>query len=452
MSQRRPPEAIDWLYSTHNVRKEDISARQRRLPVSAAAGADGHQRMKPLVSVIIPTHNRASLLREALASVESQQGIGRAYDLEIIVVDDASSDETPQIARAHAGVRYLRLPINRGLPAARNAGVQASRGRYLAFLDDDDLWFPCKLECQVAALESHPEAGVVYSPCIVRSDHREFLVPAPGQAPAGQVLESLLEHNLAPVHCFLVRRALLDAAGHFDERLPCFEDHDLWLRLAIHTPFLFVPRPVGIYRLSPMGMNRAQHATGGAEDASRHILEKMVALLPNSGAARDARSEAQACLEFHIACHLIFNRDVDAARPHLRAAVDRFLGARKDAYRASGFPRIAGLFAAAAASPIPMTRVLCAEIRRAAGSLGPGRPRVLANLLADLWGQVANDLGFVSRGRDRDAGYAAVTALLHGPSALRHRKSLLWLIARGIAGRRFDPVLATLQRRMHRLA
>lgn len=408
--------------------------------------------MKPLVSVIIPTHDRASSLREALASVEAQQGIGQTYDLEVIVVDDASSDGTPHVVRTHPTVHYVRLPTNRGLPAARNAGIQASRGRYLAFLDDDDVWLPCKLECQVAALESHPEAAVVYSPCIVRSGGREFLVPAEGDAPCGEVLGRLLEHNLAPVHCFLVRRELLDAAGQFDERLQCFEDHDLWLRLAVHTPFLFVPRPVGIYHLSPGGMNLTQHATGGAEQASRQILEKLVALLPDAGAAANDRSEAQACLEFHIACHQVFARDIEAARCHLQAAVGRFLDARKDGYRPSCFPRIAGLFAAASGSPIPLTRALCQEIRQAAKSLGPGRPGVLTTLLADLWGQVANDLGFGSQGRDREAGYAALSSLLLSPSALRHRKSLVWLVVRGIAGRRFDPVLATLQRRMHRLA
>lgn len=407
--------------------------------------------MKPVVSVIIPTYNRASLLRDALASVEAQHGIGDAYEMEVIVVDDASSDGTSQVVRAHQRVHYVRLPANRGLPAARNAGIRASRGQYLAFLDDDDVWLPCKLECQVEALESHPEAGVVYSPCIVRSGHREFLVPAEGQAPSGGVLEHLLEHNLAPVHCFLVRREPLVAAGQFDERLQCFEDHDLWLRLAVHTPFLFVPRPVGIYHLSPGGMNLTQHATGGAEQASRQILEKLVALLPDAGAAADARSEAEACLEFHIACHQVFGRDLEVARPHLQAAVRRFLAGRRDGYRPSCFPRIAGLFAAASGSPIPLTRALCREIRQAAKSLGPGRPGVLTTLLADLWGQVANDLGFGSQGRDREAGYAAVSSLLLRPSMLRHRRSLPWLIVRGIAGRRFDPALATLQRRMHRL-
>jgi hypothetical protein len=292
----------------------------------------------------------------------------------------------------------------------------------------------------------------VYSPCIVRSGHQEFLVPPESQAPSEDVLERLLEHNVAPVHGFLVRRKLLDLAGGFDERLRCFEDYDLWLRLAVYTPFLFVKRPVGIYRLSPGGMNFTQHATGGAEDASRHILEKLVALLTGSPTAANARSEAKACLEFHIACHLVFAGNIDAARPHLRAAVHRFLSAGTGVYRASCFPRIAGLFAAASASPIPMTRVLCAEIRNAAGSLGLGRPRAITKLLADLWGQVATDLGFGSDGRDREAGCAAVSALLLRPSTVRHRKSLLWLMVRGIAGRRFDPMLATLQRRMHRLA
>jgi len=407
--------------------------------------------IKPLVSVIIPTHDRVQLLKEALASVEAQYGVGETFEIEVIVVDDASAGDA-SVIRDLPRTRYIRLATNRGLAAARNIGIEASRGQYLAFLDDDDLWLPCKLERQIKALECHPEAGVVYSPCIVRSGHQEFLIPAAGRAPFGEVLEHLLEHNLAPVHSFLVRRELIDAAGKFDERLQCFEDHDLWIRLAVHTPFLFDPQPVGIYRLSPGGMNLTQHAGGGAEQASRRILEKMLAFLPETDPYSNIRLEVSACLKFQIACSLIFNGKEEAGRPYLQAAMRRFLSTRQGRYTPSCIPRIAGVFSAASTSPITMTKALSKEIRDAAGPLQLKQRSMVNRLLADLWGQVANDLGFGSLGNDRDAGRAAVYALLRSPSALRYRKSLAWLIIRGIAGRRFDPVLGLLQKKVHRLA
>ena len=100
---------------------------------------------KPLVSVVIPTYNRAALLDEALSSAGAQVGAGTLFDVEIVVVDDASSNETPAAVRRHPTVRYIRHATNRGGSAARNTGIAASSGSLIAFLDDDDLWLPNKL-------------------------------------------------------------------------------------------------------------------------------------------------------------------------------------------------------------------------------------------------------------------------------------------------------------------
>src|SRR5262249_38807625 len=95
---------------------------------------------KPLVSVIIATHNRATLLPTALDSVYAQKGIGEQFDVEVIVVDDASSDSTSDIVRqSYPSARYIRLPENRGVSGTRNAGLAASQGAFVAFLDDDDV-------------------------------------------------------------------------------------------------------------------------------------------------------------------------------------------------------------------------------------------------------------------------------------------------------------------------
>ena len=132
---------------------------------------------KPLVSVVIPTYNRAALLADALASVDAQVGTGSLFEVEIVVVDDASSDETAAVVQRHPSVRYIRHSTNRGGSAARNTGIAASTGSLIAFLDDDDLWLPNKLALQVPVLQAHPEAGGVYSHMRVSGEQGGFLWP-----------------------------------------------------------------------------------------------------------------------------------------------------------------------------------------------------------------------------------------------------------------------------------
>src|SRR5688500_3105591 len=107
----------------------------------------------PLVSVIIPTHNRAPQLRAALRSVFAQEGRSDLFDLDVIVIDDASTDDTCDVVREFPLARYLRFDVNRGPSAARNAGINVCKGRYVAFLDDDDIWLSTHLKVQVPILE-----------------------------------------------------------------------------------------------------------------------------------------------------------------------------------------------------------------------------------------------------------------------------------------------------------
>src|SRR5262249_10110334 len=137
-----------------------------------------HSAARPLVSAIIPTRNRAHLLPGAIDSVLAQEGLGAQFDVEITVVDDASSDATSEVVRRYPAVRYIRLETQRGAAAARNAGIKASTGKYVAFQDDDDLWLPEKLRVQTAAMERHPEVGVVYGQSVVWSwEKEEYLWP-----------------------------------------------------------------------------------------------------------------------------------------------------------------------------------------------------------------------------------------------------------------------------------
>jgi glycosyltransferase involved in cell wall biosynthesis len=184
----------------------------------------------PLVSVVIPTHNRCELLfRHALPAALCQEDV----ELEVVVVDDGSSDET---AARLAGVLDQRLRVvrhdeARRLPAARNSGVSAARGEWLAFLDDDDLWAPTKLREQ---LDAATAAGASWAyAATVAVDERLDVIEADDFPEPGALPELLLTGNHVPGggSAVIARKELVQRVGGFDERLRFFEDWDLWLRL-----------------------------------------------------------------------------------------------------------------------------------------------------------------------------------------------------------------------------
>jgi len=196
-----------------------------------------------LVSVVIPTFNRSTLVREAVASVCAQTGV----DTEIILVDDGSTDGTAATIRAAFGTRVQIVETpNRGVSTARNTGVAASRGPWLAFLDSDDLWLPRKLAAQVAFIRARPTAqicqteeiwirnGVRVNPC---AHHRK---------PTGDIFTASLQLCLVSPSAVLLRRSLFDRVGGFDPSLPACEDYDLWLRIARTEPVWLVDRPLVI--------------------------------------------------------------------------------------------------------------------------------------------------------------------------------------------------------------
>lgn len=187
----------------------------------------------PLVSVILPTHNRAQLVDRAIRSVLAQ-----SYpSFELIVVDDASDDETPQLVRAFDDprVRYLQLESNRRAAAARNLGVEEARGDLLAFQDDDDIWLPDKLRQQVPALLAEPaEVGLnICSHIKVRSG-RALHVGGEKHWSSLRFDAGLegLDFSLVATPGWLLRRECFERVGGFDERMRCWDDWELAARLA----------------------------------------------------------------------------------------------------------------------------------------------------------------------------------------------------------------------------
>ena len=199
----------------------------------------------PLVSVIIPTYNRAALVQDAVASVLAQT----YRDFELLVVDDGSTDGTLEALAAGGGeIQVLRSPRRQGVSAARNLGITAARGEWLAFLDSDDLWLPEKLARQMAFMAAHPQ--------LLLSQTEETWVrrglrvnpPRTHKKEGGRIFFRSLERCLVSPSAVVLHRRLLEEHGGFDASLPAAEDYDLWLRLSWRYEVGLLPEPLVIKR------------------------------------------------------------------------------------------------------------------------------------------------------------------------------------------------------------
>lgn len=187
-----------------------------------------------LVSVIIPTFNRAHLVQRAVASVLDQT----FPDYEIIVVDDGSADDTERLVVSRFGplVRYIRHSTNKGVSAARNTGIRASDSQLIAFLDSDDHWLPEKLAAQLAFLKANRDIPACQTEEIWMRNGRRILPRKRHQKPSGDIFERSLKLCLVSPSAVMLKRSLLDEVGLFDESLPACEDYDLWLRIGCRYP------------------------------------------------------------------------------------------------------------------------------------------------------------------------------------------------------------------------
>lgn len=234
---------------------------------------------QPLVSVIVPTHNRGHLLRRSLASV-----LGQTWrNLELIVVDDGSTDDTAAVLSGISDprLRVLRRETGSSAAAARNAGIAAARGEYLAFNDDDDIWLPHKLERQVGALTAAaPTTGLCLCGRVLLAPGRAKLIGGAAHAPALDFTrgngQGGPDYALVATPCWVVRRSALDAAGTFDERLITWEDWELALRLWLAADVIVVDEPLYVQdQLAGGNLFRLERAKA---DAMRIIEGKHGAL------------------------------------------------------------------------------------------------------------------------------------------------------------------------------
>ena len=202
---------------------------------------------RPQASIIITTHNRPHLLLRAIQSARES-----GTNAEIVVVDDASSDETAAVCNSLGDkINYVRVDRNQGVAGARNIGIVTSRGEYLTFLDDDDTRLPGSLDMQVAKLEAAPEAAFIYAQAIVGDQSgRPGRRVSPMDCPEGDIFLKLLTRNFIPCGTVVMRRSCLSRAGLLDNSIAGPDDWDLWIRLSELFPVIAVAEPVIIWRQS----------------------------------------------------------------------------------------------------------------------------------------------------------------------------------------------------------
>jgi len=212
--------------------------------------------LMPKVSVVIPTYNRAGLLKRAVQSVLNQT----YQDFELIVVDDGSTDNTEEVVRSFNDnkVIYIKHERNKGAPAAWNTGIRAARGEYVAFQDSDDEWLPEKLEKQIKAFKTaSTEIGLVYTGFWrIEGDKRTFS-PSPNITPKeGAIHDALLKGNFVGTPNTVVKKECFEKAGMFDEKLPMYQDWELWIRISKYYCFKYIDEALVISYYTPGSLNK----------------------------------------------------------------------------------------------------------------------------------------------------------------------------------------------------
>ena len=199
----------------------------------------------PKVSIIIPTYNRLPMLKEAVDSVLAQD----FEDFELIVVDDGSTDGTAGEMTEYGGrVKLLQHQQTRGVSTARNYGINHAKGKYISFLDSDDLWVKGKLKIQVNFLDENPHYPLCYTDEIWIRKGKRVNPMLKHTKYSGWILEKCLPLCTISPSSVMMRKTLFSRVGLFDEALPVCEDYDFWLRVSVRFPIFFINKKLIIKR------------------------------------------------------------------------------------------------------------------------------------------------------------------------------------------------------------
>jgi glycosyltransferase involved in cell wall biosynthesis len=241
--------------------------------------------LNPVVSIIIPTKNRAHYLVAAIESVLNQS----FRDFELLIIDGASIDNTQSVVASFSDsrIRYFRQEIDTGVSAARNFGIVNSTGEFIAFLDDDDMWLPEKLHRQLKTLQNNEDVGLIYSAsyfCLFKKGKIKQVFRPKMIHAYPKILERNYIGNCSEV---LIRRKCFDVAGFFDEDLPAAEDWDMWIRLSRKSKFCCLDEPSVIYRLHKKRLSKNPDFK---IEAAKMIYRK---LLPDLGSLPNRKTVLQ---------------------------------------------------------------------------------------------------------------------------------------------------------------
>lgn len=372
--------------------------------------------ISPLVSVIVPAYNQGHYLRHAVQSALDQT----AADLEVIVVDDGSTDDTAQVAQSFtdARVRYVHQ-ANRGLSGARNTGLREARGAFLTFLDADDAFLPDKMALLLAEFEAAPELGLVTG--------QALLIDETGQR-TGQHFESRLPVEQArwvlgnPLHVgsVLLRREWQAKVGLFDESLRSYEDWDYWLRLTLAgCAMRTIAQPVSLYRFHTRQMTRDGDQMTTASFA---VLDKVFGRADLPAAWQALRDQAYSQAHLRGAAHAYLAGRYGDAQQGLREAVRLHPALLENNARA-----LAGHFSAW--TELPKSGDMLSFLDNIYQHL-PSELNVLQQRRRGELGRVALRMAFEAhrQGRRGQARKALWQALRYQPAALANRGVLSILL------------------------
>jgi len=248
------------------------------------------------ISVVVPTYNRSSFLKESIGSVVSQT----FSDFELIVVDDGSTDDTPVLLLSYGKKIKVIKKANKGPGAARNRGIRAAKGQWIAFLDSDDVWKPDKLEKQVQFIKDNPDIRICQTEEIWIRNGKRVNPRKKHEMHSGWIYEQCLPLCIVSPSSVMIHREVFEKVGLFDETLLACEDYDLWLRIAPHYPICLVREKLIVKQ-------------GGHADQQSHVIPaldrlRIAAIVKSleSGVLSESQYEA-ALLELKKKCSVYGN-------------------------------------------------------------------------------------------------------------------------------------------------
>lgn len=266
---------------------------------------------KPLVSVILPTYNRAHLIKKSIQSVLQQT----FKDFELLVVDDGSADDTESVVHnlSDPRIKYIKCIENKGVSSARNIGIKNAQGEYIALQDSDTEWYPNKLEMHMEAFKTvSPDVGVVYTGLYRFSKNgKKVYYPTNHTLPGGDIHSELLLKAGIWTVAVVIKKECFNIVDVFDETMPCVEDWELFIRLSKEFKFRYIDKPSYISHYTEGSLLTNQSA---CLKSLERILEKH----------KDDFNKNKKALSFHsyrIAIMHSDNNDFNKARKYLLKSI-----------------------------------------------------------------------------------------------------------------------------------